>query len=110
MKFFTRKPSPPRILGSDAFGPPLTITELRAGFVQSKDSPMWRCLGQIALAMREECVEHSGAALAGEKPMQAALHAGGANACAEFAQILADLSAGKVSDEVKGWFAETLKS
>lgn len=108
MRFLSRltSHSAPRILGSDAFGPPMTLTELKAGFVRAKDDPVWRAIGQIALAMREECVETSTKAHAAEKPQLAAMHAGGGNACAEFAQLLADLADGRVPDTVKDWFRD----
>ena len=102
-RLFRRRPL---ILGSDAFGPPMSITEVKAGFVKGKENPVWRALGQIALAMREECIEHSARALSAEKPQQAAMHAGGANACAEFAQMLADLAEGRATEDLKQWFRE----
>lgn len=95
-----------RVISSQAFGPPLDWKQVQGAFVQAKDSPMWQALGQVALALREECVQQAKAATAAEKTSLAALHQGGEDACAEFAQMLLDLSEGRVPDSVKQWFPE----
>lgn len=96
----------PRILGSDAFGPAMTQTQVKSAFVRAKDSDLWRVMGQMALAMREECVENTTRSIAAEKPILAAQHNGGGDVCGSLAGLLADLAEGKLPDEVKAWFPE----
>jgi len=102
--FSTTKPV--RVLGSTTFGPQMTLEEVQAAFTGGLNNPAIRAIGQICLAMREGGVGDSAGALSQEKPMESAIHAGAANACAELAQILANLSTGKTGDQIKEWFQQ----
>lgn len=93
-----------RVVGSDAFGPQMTLEEVQAAFVRGAENPALRALGQICMAMREDGVGDATVALSQDKPMEGAMHAGGANACAVLAQLITDLSGGRMGDEVKKWF------
>jgi hypothetical protein len=104
MALFSNKP-PIRVIGADAFGPQLTLEEVQAAFSRGLENPAIRAIGKICLAMRENWVGDSLSSLSQELPMQGALHSGSANACAEIAQIIADLSVGNPSDSIKKWFA-----
>ena len=104
MNPFSKKPSV-RIVGSSAFGEPATLEEVKAAFNPASAAAV-RVMGQIALALREQAIGDAYASTQAELPAQAALHQGAGNAFAEFAQILADLSAGKAGDSIKAIFGE----
>ena len=97
---------PVRILGANAFGDCLTLEQVKAAFAEPGDKVAVRAIGQIALALREQCVSDSFASMQAELPTQSACHQGAANLAAELAQIIADLCAGRVGDTAKTVFSE----
>lgn len=103
---FFRGEKPVRILGASAFGEPLTLEQVKAAFSGAGDKTAIQAIGQIALALREQCVSDAFASVQAEMATQSACHQGAANMAAEFAQIVADLLAGKTGDSVKACFAE----
>jgi pyruvate dehydrogenase complex dehydrogenase (E1) component len=97
---------PIRVLGSEAFGVTMTIEELRAAFINADSNPAIRAMGQIALAMREQCVAQASMASVAEKNGMAAFNMGGGNIAAEFAMTISNLSHGICGDSIKEIFKE----
>lgn len=99
------KPSPPKVIGNE-FGLPMTRDELSAALA-GQHSEALRAMGQILMALREQCVVQADSFACSEKPQAAAFQLGGANACVSVVSILQTLQTGKIPDEVKEWFIES---
>lgn len=108
-KLFNNKSARSRgvaVVGSNAFGGLMSLEEVKGGFVKADDTVMWRAMGQMMLALREQCVQQSKVALQGEKLGLAAFHAGGEDVCVNMAHWLVELSEGRVPEVLKEWFPE----
>jgi hypothetical protein len=100
------KKSTVRILGSNAFGDPLTLDQVKSAFGGHSDRVQALAIGQMALALREQCISDAFASTQSELTVQSASHQGAANIMAEMAQIISDLLAGRISDQVKAFFTD----
>jgi len=108
-QLFSGNTEPVRVLGSDAFGETMTLEELQAAFVNADSNPAIRAMGQIALAMREQCVAQASMASVADKNGMAAFNMGAGNISAEFAMIISNISHGKCGDTIKEIFKEAGK-
>ena len=108
MSLFTRKPSPPRVIGQE-FGPVMTREEVLSAVAGRIHDPLFRAIGQCLMAMREQCVIQAGLEAGAERMNASAMQLGGGDACVALATILTNLQAGNVSGSVEEWFAEAKK-
>ena len=108
-QLFSSNSEPVRVLGSDAFGVTMTLEELQAAFINGDSNPAIRAMGQIALAMREQCVAQASMASVADKNGMASFNMGAGNIAAEFAMTISNLSHGKCGDSIKEIFKDPAK-